>query len=220
MEINNDLERVIRDRVIKLLRLAKENSSEYESVLAAGKAQELITKYSLEIDREILGLQEDRVLGMKIVSLKKWKSWQIDLSGMIASNFRCTCSFSLKAKSIQFYGEVKDLIVVSEVFKFLFEFADGKATKIIRQKRKTGESTKNIYKSYICGYLIGLNKHLSEQTRSLAIVVPSDVYVLRDSMTKTSSKKGILEKDGLVDKETFDAGVTDGRKVLGRKNIE
>ncbi|CAL7891753.1 hypothetical protein FUSNEC_GEN_288_01460 [Fusobacterium necrophorum subsp. funduliforme] len=143
---------ILREKVKKLLRLSQNNPNQEEAILAAAKAQELITKYNIELG--IWNENDNREITKKIVKLKKWKSWQIDLSGELSSNFRCFSAYNSTLKEIYFFGEIKDLIVLAAEMIGEVVFNDGSfiidngyTSVLLFQEMATIEILGNIYEN-------------------------------------------------------------------------
>lgn len=210
---------ILREKVKKLLRLSQNNPNQEEAILAATKAQELITKYNIELG--IWNENDNREITKKIVKLKKWKSWQIDLSGELSSNFRCFSAYNPSLKEIHFFGEIKDLIVLEEVFIFLFETGDFLANQKVYKFRKKFGSAVGIYKSYIQGFLLGIHEYMSLQTKALMIVLQKDVidYYEKQKLRKSLRNHYLDKKAKNFDLESFMQGYKEGKEILDRKKL-
>lgn len=209
-------------KITKLLRLSENNPNKAEAISAALKAKELMIKYKIS-SKEILKNEEIEINQIKI-KLEKWKSWQIELSGIVAVFYKCISSYSTVNKNITFYGEKNDLIVAEEIFKFLFNIGDYLAMKEYRKAKKEGYS-KGVYKSFIVGFLLGVEEALTVQEESMeeqGLVITTHPKVrafVKNLGLKESKKEDFFKKDKNLNIEIARVGYIKGKESLKQKQI-
>ena len=205
--------------VKKLLSLADSKVNEHEAKVAAMKAQELIAKYNIVISDEDEEANEIETVDVEVVPGKKWK---INLSVLVANNFRCKC-FWVGRKRCCFYGYKNDAEVAKEVFSFLFKQGNKCANNLVYKYKVTKGYTEGVYKSFIYGYLVGLEQSLGENSKALMLTVSDVVAKGYDEMMKEanpdsksiSGYKGNASVMGAAYKE----GIHTGRHIMRKREI-
>ena len=205
--------------VKKLLALAESKVNEHEAKLAAMKAQELIAKYNIVISEEEEESNEIETVDVEVVTGKKWK---INLSVLVANNFRCKC-FWVGKRRCCFYGYKNDAEVAKEVFSFLFKQGNKCANNLVYKYKVTKGFTDGVYKSFIYGYLVGLEQSLGENSKALMLVVPNEVKSSYEDMMKKSNpdNKSIsgYEGNNTIIGNAYDEGVLTGRNVMRKREL-
>ena len=205
--------------VKKLLSLADSKVNEHEAKVAAMKAQELIAKYNIVISDEDEEANEIETVDVEVVPGKKWK---INLSVLVANNFRCKC-FWVGRKRCCFYGYKNDAEVAKEVFSFLFKQGNKCANNLVYKYKVTRGYTEGVYKSFIYGYLIGLEQSLGENSKALMLTVSDVVAKGYDEMMKESNpdSKSIsgYEGNASVIGNAYYKGVQTGKHIMRKREI-
>ena len=205
--------------VKKLLSLADSKVNEHEAKVAAMKAQELIAKYNIVISDEDEEANEIETVDVEVVPGKKWK---INLSVLVANNFRCKC-FWVGRKRCCFYGYKNDAEVAKEVFSFLFKQGNKCANNLVYKYKVTRGYTEGVYKSFIYGYLVGLEQSLGENSKALMLTVPDVVAKGYDEMMKESNpdSKSISGYKGnaSVIGNAYYKGVQTGKHIMRKREI-
>ena len=205
--------------VKKLLSLADSKVNEHEAKVAAMKAQELIAKYNIVISDEDEEANEIETVDVEVVPGKKWK---INLSVLVANNFRCKC-FWVGRKRCCFYGYKNDAEVAKEVFSFLFKQGNKCANNLVYKYKVTKGYTEGVYKSFIYGYLVGLEQSLGENSKALMLTVSDAVAKGYDEMMKESNpdSKSISGYKGnaSVIGNAYYKGVQAGKHIMRKREI-
>ena len=205
--------------VKKLLSLAESKVNEHEAKVAAMKAQELIAKYNIVISDEDEEANEIETVDVEVVPGKKWK---INLSVLVANNFRCKC-FWVGRKRCCFYGYKNDAEVAKEVFSFLFKQGNKCANNLVYKYKVTKGYTEGVYKSFIYGYLVGLEQSLGENSKALMLTVSDVVAKGYDEMMKESNpdSKSISGYKGnaSVIGNAYYKGVQTGKHIMRKREI-
>lgn len=205
--------------VKKLLSLADSKVNEHEAKVAAMKAQELIAKYNIVISDEDEEANEIETVDVEVVPGKKWK---INLSVLVANNFRCKC-FWVGRKRCCFYGYKNDAEVAKEVFSFLFKQGNKCANNLVYKYKVTKGYTEGVYKSFIYGYLVGLEQSLGENSKALMLTVSDAVAKGYDEMMKESNpdSKSISGYKGnaSVIGNAYYKGVQTGKHIMRKREI-
>lgn len=205
--------------VKKLLSLADSKVNEHEAKVAAMKAQELIAKYNIVISDEDEEANEIETVDVEVVPGKKWK---INLSVLVANNFRCKC-FWVGRKRCCFYGYKNDAEVAKEVFSFLFKQGNKCANNLVYKYKVTKGYTEGVYKSFIYGYLVGLEQSLGENSKALMLTVSDVVAKGYDEMMKESNpdSKSISGYKGnaSVIGNAYYKGVQTGKHIMRKREI-
>lgn len=213
-------EKVI-NKIKKLLALADDNSSYKEAESAALKAQELMSKYNINLV-ELDSKEHSDKIGIYYENINNQRCWKYKLAAVVADNFRCK-TFVIGAKKFGFYGRDSDAEIAKEIFSFLFKKGHKLANKIVSERKKEGYSVKGIYNSYVLGYVTGINAKLEEQSTKLALVISKEVeeefksYSMQKNMgTKKSSN--LIKND--VDYIAYKNGLVDGRYAMQSRELD
>ena len=205
--------------VKKLLSLADSKVNEHEAKVAAMKAQELIAKYNIVISDEDEEANEIETVDVEVVPGKKWK---INLSVLVANNFRCKCFWVGRTRCC-FYGYKNDAEVAKEVFSFLFKQGNKCANNLVYKYKVTKGYTEGVYKSFIYGYLVGLEQSLGENSKALMLTVSDVVAKGYDEMMKESNpdSKSISGYKGnaSVIGNAYYKGVQTGKHIMRKREI-
>lgn len=164
----------IIEKINKLLALAEKNPEQNEAISAAAKAQELIAKYNIEIEK--LGKSTEEEITISKYSNGKGYKWRYQLGSVVAKNFRCKC-YALGRDDIVFYGYKRDTEAALAVFKFLFKTGNKLADKEYNRIYNSSPwaYTKGIRNSFLVGFVSGVKSVLDEQCKALMIVTPTEV---------------------------------------------
>lgn len=204
--------------VKKLLSMAESKANENEAKVAAMKAQQLIAKYNIVVS-DIQ--EEDNEIDTVDVEVVAGKKWKINLSVLVANNFRCKCFWVGKQRCC-FYGYKKDAEVAKEVFSFLFKQGNKCANNMVYKYKVSKGYTKDVYKSFIYGYLIGLDISLGENSKALKLVVTDEVKKSYEQMMGQDRKpKSICGYKGDVSviSSVYDEGIQTGKHIMRKREI-
>lgn len=204
------------EKVRKLLALASNNPSEEEAKAAALKAQELITQYNLDLDKDT----PEEVVEYRMVPAvhSNNEGFRKPLAAVIAENFRCKAIIA--RGRVVFFGRAGDVEACAETFNYLYKVCHNIGERLERKARKEGRSTRGVANSYYYGFILGINDSMSEQSKALAIVVPDDVEEEYSKRFVNIRKDNRGMRDMGFDPEAYQQGLDDGRNSLRRKRIE
>lgn len=218
----NEADNKIIDKIEKLIALSG-SDNENEAKAAMLKAQELMAKYEIETSQLNPEKQKDRpVVGYTSPPFRD--DWVIDLSSLIADNFRCR-SIILKNRNsggtfrIRFFGFDEDAQISINIFNY--------AVKVIRKRmsilraiyNEAGrEFGRNEKMNYVEGFNAGLHRNFEQQKQqsesfALALLVPAEVDSFVDNIPgmetyqereyKRSREHNLLRQYGYVDGKNF-----------------
>lgn len=214
-----NLEKIL-EKVRKLLALVGNNPSQEEATAAALKAQQLISKYNLnltDIEKETLEMsQAEYETGVD-------KSWKYGLANTVSDNFR-VCCFWINRRKVVFYGYKQDVEVASQVFGFLFKTGERGARAACRVAYKERGTESGVYYSYTRGFTSGVKSALDAQSTSLMIVTPKEV---KESYETYKREAGLVPlgggrngSEGGVNNSAFNKGRKDGKDAISQRSIE
>lgn len=204
------------DRVRKLLALAGNNPSEEEAKLALMRANALIAKYNIDLSEEAGEAIEYAVVAAKHSNNE---GYRVMLAGVIASSFRC--KVIMVGNVVHFFGRKQDAEACVEVFNYVYRVSHNIGLRLERQARKEGRNTHGVANSYWKGFVVGINKELSEQCKALMVVVPEDVKDEFASRYQGCKSYGGGMRNTGYDHGAYNQGVQDGRHSMrNRREIE
>ena len=201
------------NKIEKLLSLAGNNPNEAEAKAAMAKAQKLIAEYN--IDENLIGKEKDEIVVLKAEHPNN-NGYRTRLAAVLAPNFRCRVI--MVGADVHFVGHKVDAEVCVKVFNYAYKISRRQGSRIERDARKNGESTRGVFNSYCIGFCDGIKKVLDEQCKALMIVVPEDVNNKLDSMVKGEYKGGIRLKG--VNKSAYLNGIEDGKAHMRSRQLE
>lgn len=218
----NEADNKIIDKIEKLIALSG-SDNENEAKAAMMKAQELMAKYEIEMSQLNPEKQKERpVVGYTSQSFRD--DWVIDLSSLIAGNFRCRSiilsrRYSGGAFRIRFFGFDEDAQISINIFNY--------AVKVIRKRMSVlraiyteagREFGRNEKMNYVEGFNAGLHKNFEQQKQrsesfALALLVPVEVNSFVDNIPgmgtyqereyERSRENNLLRQYGYVDGKNF-----------------
>lgn len=221
----------VKERVIKLLELAKNNKSESEALNALTKARYLIGKYKLN-EHELEKTVKQNVEPMRErVNLNFKKNYMLDLANLISEYFPVEFLFGGKGnyRSCSIYGTKED-IDFAKSFMFAADTFVNKETARLRSKihyeykskptiRKM--KCKNLKLSYYYGFLNGLAEKLEEQNNkyeaegfALVLQTPVEVkayYAENASSSPLELSNAEQREKELINEEHYIVGYKDGK---------
>lgn len=213
MEANSVVE-----TIKKLLDMSQSQVNIHEAQVAAMKAQRLIAKY----DIKITDLQDPTEQDFDYVKSRDLpgKNWKYNLAHIIAPNFRCKHFWYGKSKCC-FYGFPRDAEAALMVYEFIFIMANKAANNEVYRIKKLGYTTKDIYKSFITGFLCGLKDNLNAQSKELMIIIPEtleDSYseFMKDAKTRKTSFG--LSRPG--NSASYKNGYDLGKSAMQRRELQ
>jgi hypothetical protein len=220
MEKANIVPERVLTKIKKALNLANAKD-DAESQTAMLLAQQMMAKYGLElsdVDGDIAGPGEKKVMEMYGTKAMKLQWWQKDLAGVIADNFRCyTYWRTFYGKSrIVFLGVKEDTLVAREVLAYAQDAIEYFSVRYLNEKGIEGLSERTkIRNDYITGFISGLRAKFREQVEEndwgLILVKDGDV-IERHSQMKF--KKDAPSSAGRSwDSEAVTAGYEEGQKM-------
>ena len=208
----------IINKIEKLFALAEKNPEEQEAIAAAAKAQELIAKYNIEIEK--LGKPKEEEITISKYSNGKGYKWRYQLGWVIAKNFRCKC-YALGRDDIVFYGYKRDTEAALAVFKFLFKTGNKLADKEYNRIYNSSPwaYTKGIRNSFLVGFVSGVKSVLDEQCKALMIVTPTEVEKAYADFSKDfgTVNSSLNTRGGSAD--CYERGYRSGRESMQSRSI-
>lgn len=204
--------------VKKLLAMSEGKANSHEAQVAAMKAQELMKKYNIQVS-QISDSEIENELGYTSITVPGGKSWKYSLAGIVADNFRCK-SFFIGSKKCCFYGTHEDSMVAVNVYDFLLKTGNKCANNEVYRVKTQYGFTDGVYKSFVCGYLAGLSKYLSENCKALKLVVPTTVEKgFRELMNGVDSKKKKVSLGESINSESYRNGETLGYGIMNKRSL-
>ena len=173
-----DKDQNLRNKIAKLLELAKSEANEHEAIAAAMKAQELLAKYELSEDDIIREEINDSIYEEQVDDVSS-TYWDRLLAKAVADNFRCKCFLSYsgwgrRVGKVVFYGYTRDIAVATTTYRFLKAVAEKLwNTKEYYRCKDRGEKPHKA--SYMIGFARGVNDELSKNCVALKLVIPQEV---------------------------------------------
>lgn len=216
MEMNESIVKKIQ----KLLALADKarNNSEEEAQAALLKAQELMAQYGVETSI-VDGVQDKVSYGLETCVHKGDKGFRCQLATIIARNFRCK-AILLENKQVAFFGWAQDAKVAKSAFEYAYHFAKKMGDRCVAQARRNCEDPKNVFNSYVSGFLSGIRQKLDVQCTALVLVVPEDVkQEFSKQFPSLKNHKGGLTTKGFLRKDVYEQGVYDGKSCMDKRSI-
>ena len=205
-------------KIKKLLALAGNNSSESEAKAALMKAQQLMAESGIEVSID----EDDKIeYSMLVAKTQGNKGFRTSLAVVIARNFRCKPI--MQGNLVAFFGHKNDALICKEAFEFAYKTAKANGDKEYARCKNLGIQTKNVFNSYVLGFIRGITKALDAQCTALMIVVPQDVKDEFVTQCRPSDKayKGGLKNNKHVgmNHEAYTRGETDGRSFYEKKAL-
>lgn len=217
MEMNE----AIVKKIQKLLALADKtrNNSEGEAQAALLKAQELMAQYGVEVSLED-GIKEEISYGLEKCVHKGDKGFRCQLAVIIAKNFRCR-TILLNNKQVAFFGHSQDAKVAKSAFEYAYHFAKKKGDHEVGEARRNCRDTKNVFNSYVLGFIQGLREKLDSQCTALMLVVPEDVHQQfgKEFPSLKTHKGGLTTNGQMVDASAYNRGVYDGKFCMDKRSL-
>lgn len=209
-------------KIKNLLDLANNNPNENEAIAAALKAQELMAKYDIELDK-----LDEKVENREIVEeiyfetgKHNMKKWKLGLATIVANNFKCKVYF-LGKKDVVFYGYKEDAKIALSVFTYLYEAGNKFAVRAYNKEKKAGNTTKGVMNTYLIGFRDGIKSRLEKQCTALMIVTPEEIKEKFCEKINTENFKTInsnVKYNGKDD--VYKEGFTDGKSVADARTLE
>lgn len=215
-EMNN-----IVKKIQKLLALAdsKRNDSESEAQAALLKAQQLMAQYGVEMSEVDVDSKDPVSYSLETCQHKGNKGFRCQLAVIIARNFRCK-TILMGNKQVAFFGHSDDAKIAKSAFEYAYHFAKKNGDKCVGEARRNCEETKNVFNSYVQGFLSGLRQKLDAQCQALVLVVPEDVKTeFNNQFPKLGVHHGGLTAKGSVNMNAYNQGVTDGRACMDSRTL-
>ena len=217
-EMNN----AIVKKIQKLLALAdsKRNDSESEAQAALLKAQELMAQYGVQMSDVDVDANDPVSYSLETCEHKGNKGFRCQLSVIIARNFRCK-TIRMGNKQVAFFGHSDDAKVAKSAFEYAYHFAKKNGDKYVGEARRNCEETKNVFNSYVRGFLNGLCQKLDTQCQALVLVVPEDVKTeFNNQFPNLGVHHGGLTAKGSMDINAHNQGITDGRACMDSRALK
>lgn len=209
----------IADKVQKLLALAGNNPSAEEAQAALLKAQALIAKYNLDMDK-VEGKPEYRY--EFIVTKVKSHTYNNSLGSIIAGSFACKVIIDGTTNRIGIFGREDNAKAAASALEYAFKVMSRGGNKATRdnglQPGHTGAA--HYYNAYVLGFLKGLKSAMDAQTVALAIVVPEDVNKAFHDKFQTISYTRRGKTKAAYDRNSYNAGMRDGSTCMGKRSLE
>lgn len=219
----NDVDNKLISKIKKLLALAGNNPNQEEASQALLKAQQLMAENNIQVTFDP-DSKETFAYGVEIANTKMNKGFRLKLSSIIAKNFRCQAIvFTDRPDApIGFFGHADDAKVCKEAFLFAYNTAKRNGDLEYKRCRDLGLETKNVFNSYVIGFIQGICEALSAQCTALAIIVPPDVKTEFDSRFRTKVVNTTIKtnKEIGMDFNAFAKGKSDGKRHFRKGEIQ
>ena len=217
--MNDELKLV--GKIKKLLALAGNNPNQEEAKSALLKAQQLMADNNLEVSIDA----EDKIAyGMEIAVTKMNKAFRLTLAVVIANNFRCKSIIlgDRDGSPIAFFGHENDAKICKEAFEFAYKTAKKNGDAEYKRRKDAGKETRNVFNSYVTGFIDGIRSSLDAQCVALMVIVPPDVKSEFQTRYNPRIHKGgmVNNKEVGMDFDAFLKGVATGKEMFTKKSIE
>jgi hypothetical protein len=103
----------------------------------------------------------------------------------------------------------------------LYTVGNKKAIRLVQETKKKYGNATGVYNSYVMGFLSGLRKKLESQSRSLMVVIPEDVSLAYEEVSKSfvENKKLRSLKEEYFDADSYQKGVFDGKYMSDQDGL-
>ena len=213
-----EVNEAIVEKIKKLLALGdtSKNTNEAEAEQALLMAQKLMAKYGVEVSAE--DMSEKVEYSFELAHHEGNKGFRITLCNIIARNFRCKAF--IQQGVVAFFGHKTDAVIAKNAFEFAYKFAKKNGDAQVRAAKRNFRDTKQIFNSYVAGFLNGLNQKLSQQCTALMIVTPKDVIDEADKRftNRHSYKGGMIRQE--LDHDVYQRGLIDGQRCMFNEQVE
>ena len=196
----------IVDKIINLMKRAKgHDDSESQSSIAL--AQRLMLKHNISIE-EVKQHSEKSELRQNHFKMKRALWWQKMLAANIADHFRC--KVMLGEDGLYFIGMNDDADICRAVY-------EGAVSHIKYRRSQMKDATKKEKRSFILGFMAGLDEKLEEQKNyqtaeetSLMLLVPKEVT---DYVSRNSSRTHSVKVKDSIDFVAYSDGIVEGKEA-------
>ena len=224
-QVTVELTGVDRDNMIekikKMFNLSENNPSVEEATSAVLMAQKLMAKYN--INEEDLSLEEvkDDEIGYMATTLRHDSSlhtWRKNLGMVVAKNFRVKCY--MLGKDVTFRGFKADVEIAVEVFTYLYALGNKLGSKKYHDQLKETGSAKDVYNSFVGGFLEGIEEALNEQCTALMLVIPKAVeeeYEIFGKENFKGKQKGLMS---VVAGKIYEEGKIEGKAAVKSRQLK
>lgn len=218
---DQDMEKIV-NKVQKLFALAGNNPSEQEATAALLKAQALLAKYNLsqaDVEGENAKEWKHELLISK-VSKGAYTNW---LGAVIIKSFGCKniLLWQGSQQKIAIMGRSADAHAALNALNFAYKVLRKKGNQAVREAGYSiGErGSTMIFNTYASGFVSGIQSVLEEQTKALAIVVPSDTEEAFNE--KFPDVRNVRSRSTKVVKDSNlrARGYADGRSCMGERAL-
>lgn len=225
-----DREKII-ERIKKLLEVTeKHGATEQEAVQAALMAQKLMAENDIN-DYEL----GDEAEPIEDIHIKCARRWQELLASVIAHNFRCKIFTQLsyeneydrkRSTKVCFYGYRQDAKAASLVFEKLakvghklgYAHAKTRLAELQREGKWYFEH-KDLYNSFVVGFVDGAKSVLEKQSKELMIICPPKVNEAYEEFSKDFGKARKIRLNSWLDEESNEAGENAGRDAVNAGRV-
>ena len=210
------------EKIKKLLNLSENNPSVEEATSAVLMAQKLMAKYNIHEDEVTLEEIKEDEIGYTSAVLKDDSSlhlWRKNLGTIVAKNFRVKAY--MMGKDVTFRGFKDDVKLAVEVFAYLYALGNKLGSKKYHEQLAETGSGKNVYNSFVAGFLHGVEEALNEQCTALMLVTPKaveeDWKIFVDTKCKGKGQKGLSEvRSG----KFYEEGKVEGKAAVKSKQLD
>lgn len=207
------------EKIKKILKLAQDNPSMEEGLSAALQAQKLMAKYNIHEDEVTLEEIKDEICS--VFSQQKHNShllsWRKSLASIVARNFRCKCYMS--GQDVVFRGYKQDAEIALQVYLSLYTIGNQLGGKAYAQQKNETGTGKGAYRSFVMGFLTGVEEGLNVQCTALMIIVPKEVEEEYKEFSQ-GFKKTKVNRGGLVNGELYRQGKEEGKAAVKARSLE
>ena len=206
-------------KVQNLLELAYDAPNDEEGQSALLMAQKLMVKHNLAMS-DIQKIHKNNIGETVAASEYRMVWWKEKLAGILGANFRCKVIRQRKVDEgitkMIFFGYDSDAEFCTKVYEGAVLYLEYRLTRVFPTITKA--RWKDYKKSYLFGFLTGLNERFEKQTQSsekfaLMVQVPAEVleeqYKRMGKLNERSAKIPIQK----VDLEAYSVGLEHAKET-------
>lgn len=196
----------IVEKIVNLMKRAK-GHDDAESQSSIALAQRLMLKHNISIE-EVKQQSEKSEIKQSHLLMKRVLWWQKMLAANVADHFRC--KVMLGHDGLYFVGMNDDADICRVVY-------DGAAAHIRYRRSQMKDATKEEKRSFILGFMAGLDEKLEEQKNyqsteelSLMLLVPKEVT---DFVSQQAPRTHSVKIKESIDFVAYSDGMIEGKEA-------
>lgn len=196
----------IVEKIVNLMKRA-EGHDDAESQSSIALAQRLMLKHNISIE-EVKQQSERSEIRQSHLLMRRVLWWQKMLAANVADHFRC--KVMLGHDGLYFVGMNDDADICRAVY-------EGAVSHIKYRRSQMKDATKKEKRSFILGFMVGLDEKLEEQKKyqvteemSLMLLVPREVT---DYVSQNSSRTHSVKVKDSIDFVAYSDGVVEGKEA-------